>query len=153
MNTLLLSYTLDHTISVLTYEYDQLLLERLGIGYAQYKILAVIMRNEQARQNQIAKALGQTEASISRQIKLLVRDGLLSVHIPPNNKREHSILLTPRGHRFTQEAQQILLSCQQRMTAGLSQKQQDQLQELLDLLHGGICLTGASSSRIHLFGA
>ena len=44
---------------------DQILLEKLGIGFSQFRIIHELERNPKAKQNQLARALGQTEASIS----------------------------------------------------------------------------------------
>src|SRR5579863_5003598 len=92
-----IGYLLQHVSFVLARQADQALQERLGIGFSQYKILMTLQFNPHVQQKQIAESLGQTEASISRQIKLLHDKGLLSTRINPSNRREHITTPTPKG--------------------------------------------------------
>jgi len=66
---------------------DQVFMEQLGIGYSQFKILNTLKVKPNARQNELATALHQTEASISRQIRLLIKNGLIINSVNPKNKR------------------------------------------------------------------
>jgi DNA-binding MarR family transcriptional regulator len=74
-----IGYMLQHTASIMYRQSDQVLQERLGLGMSQYKILMILHEKPQIRQRVLADQLGQTEASISRQIKLLVERGMLVV--------------------------------------------------------------------------
>src|SRR5579863_7179639 len=103
-----LGYFLEHVSSLLVKQLDQVLLEQLGIGYAQFKVLRVIADNDSLGQKQIADELGQTEASISRQVRILKNNGLVSLRIDPANRRQHITRLTTRGYRFTAAADTIL---------------------------------------------
>ena len=134
-----LSSQLHHLVSLLSRESDQLLMEQLGIGLSQYKILTTIHEHPHVRQRAIAGVLGQTEASISRQIKLLQQQGLLVAPQNPVNRREHMADLTARGLRLIEGAERILSFYQDRFFASLSVKQQDQLQKLLAKLHENTC--------------
>jgi DNA-binding MarR family transcriptional regulator len=82
-----ISYLLQHLASVIGKDVDQTLQEQLGIGFSQYKILMVLEWNPRVQQKAIAQSLGQTEASISRQIKLLESKSLITTKIDQNNKR------------------------------------------------------------------
>ena len=68
---------LQHITSLLAKQIDQLLQFKLEIGYSQFKLLEVINSRPGIQQRDIAAILGQTEASITRQMKLLVKAGLL----------------------------------------------------------------------------
>lgn len=115
---------------------DQVLQERLGIGLAQYKIMALLLREPLPNQRAIADVLGQTEASISRQIKLLASRGLAIVKIDPFERRRRAPVLTAKGVRLTRAAQELLIHQQQTLFASLSNKQQTQLQTLLATMYG-----------------
>ncbi|HSX23988.1 MAG TPA: MarR family winged helix-turn-helix transcriptional regulator, partial [Candidatus Saccharimonadales bacterium] len=67
-----IGYLLQHLSGVLAKQSDQALQERLGIGFSQFKILRVLQHSPQTQQRQIAEWIGKTEASISRQIKLMI---------------------------------------------------------------------------------
>lgn len=118
---------------------DQILQEQLGIGFSQFKIMMVLQKKPQIQQKQIAAALSQTEASISRQIKLLFDKGLLQTTVSPKNRREHITTLTPKGVRYTEEARRIMSDFFGPIFENFSDKQLDQLTELLTKLHEYSC--------------
>lgn len=133
------SHLINHLSFVVTRQADQVLQERLGIGYSQYKILMVVHNHPHLQQRSIADALGQTEASISRQIKLLHEQGMLHTQVNPDNRREHITTLTSKGVRLAEEAARILEGLHAPVVQALSEKQQKQLLELLQLMHGQAC--------------
>ncbi|HTE22676.1 MAG TPA: MarR family winged helix-turn-helix transcriptional regulator [Candidatus Limnocylindria bacterium] len=134
-----LGYLLQHTAASLTRQSDQMLQERLGIGFSQFKIMMVLQWNPSVQQRHIAESLGQTEASISRQIKLMHENGLLQTTVRPSNRREHITTLTRKGERLADEASLALNSYYAPIFAPLSEKQQKQLSEILSLMHQEVC--------------
>ncbi len=132
-------YLLNHMASVLGRQSDQVLQERLGIGFSQFKIMMVLKWNPSIRQKQIATQLAQTEASISRQIKLLHEQGVLATQINPKNRREHITTLTHRGERFTNEALKVLNNYHAPIFAELSEKDQQKITEILGKMHEISC--------------
>lgn len=126
---------LHHLSAVYTRESDQILQEQLGIGFSQFKILAALQENPATQQKHIAFTLGQTEASISRQIKLLKRKGMIESRISPANRREHLTALTAKGERITEAAQDVLANYKLGSLEHMGSKQQTQLLELLAQLH------------------
>lgn len=132
-------YLFQHVAASLARQSDQILQEQLGIGFSQYKLMMVLQWNSGIQQRQIADSLGQTEASISRQIKLMHEDGLLQTVISPSNRREHLTTLTPKGLRMTREAQKLFGKVHSPVFAALNEKQQKQLTDTLKLMHGEVC--------------
>ena len=130
---------LNHLSFVLARQSDQILQERLGIGFSQYKIMMVLRQNPHIQQKVIADRLGQTEASISRQIKLLLQQGLLHTVKRPENRREHITTLTGRGERFIDEAEGILNLYHSPVFNNLNDKQQASTIEALKLMHKVAC--------------
>lgn len=133
------AYLLQHVAAMLARQDDQVLQEQLGIGFSQFKILNVLKNNPHIQQKAIAHALGQTEASISRQIKLMIEQGLLTVRIRPENRREHLTTLTARGERFIDEAVQTLDHYHGPVFSGLGAKDQEQLISALQKMHKTVC--------------
>ena len=114
---------------------DQILQEQLGIGFSQFKILAALQENPASQQKHIAFSLGQTEASVSRQVKLLQRMGMLESTVNPKNRREHITTLTLKGIRVIEAAQNVLANYQVGSLEHMPEKQQSQLLELLVSVH------------------
>lgn len=134
-----IGYLLQHLAASLARQSDQVLQEQLGIGFSQFKILMALQWNPSVQQRHIAETLGQTEASISRQIKLMHDRQLLQTTISPRNRREHITTLTAKGLRLTEEALKVLNRYHAPMFAQLSDKQQNQLIEILTLMHREVC--------------
>jgi DNA-binding MarR family transcriptional regulator len=130
-----LTYSSDHLLqqvaAVLGRQTDQVLQGHLGIGFSQYKILLALHRHSHIQQRQIAKELGQTEASISRQIKLLTELHMLSAQINPQNRRERSVVLTPKGVHLIEEACNTLESYYDSIFGALSDKQRAEFEWML----------------------
>jgi DNA-binding MarR family transcriptional regulator len=134
-----LGYLIHHISFVLDRQSDQVLQERLGIGFSQFKILMVLKWHTGILQKRIADHLGQTEASISRQIKLMTEMGLLQSRVTPTNRREHAATLTTKGDRVAEEATRLLNEYHTPMFARLSVKQQEVLTEILQIMHQETC--------------
>jgi DNA-binding MarR family transcriptional regulator len=133
------TYLLDHIASLLAKQSDQVLQEQLGIGLSQFKILRALQTEPRTMQREIAANLGQTEASISRQVKLMLADGLLQSIRNSKDHREHLTIITPKGERLT-EAAMIALERYHRPTfAALTDKQQEQIIAILRTLHDQLC--------------
>lgn len=126
---------LHQLLSVLSRESDQRLLEQLGLGLSQYKILTALHTSSKPQQRLIALELGQTEASISRQIKILENKGMLTVSKNPDNLREHHIALTGHGLRLIEAAERVLGHYHEAVFTALGKKQRAALEEALALLH------------------
>jgi DNA-binding MarR family transcriptional regulator len=111
---------------------DESLKEEIGVGFAQYKVLEAINQNSLAKQNMIAEMLDQTEASISRQIKILENKGLITVANVMGNKRARELSLTRVGEDIVRQAEQLLETMQEHAMNGLSFKDQNYLIELFE---------------------
>jgi DNA-binding MarR family transcriptional regulator len=98
MNNNNIGFLLHNVSTIIDRHSDQVLMERLGVGFAQFKILLVLSEKDGSTQNQIAIRLGQTEASISRQVKLMAKEGLISVRRSTSNRRVRLIFLTDKGY-------------------------------------------------------
>jgi len=144
-----LTYLLHHLAQVIDKQTDQILKEQLGIGLSQYKILMVLEWNPRIQQNVISKSLGQTEASISRQIKLLINKGMLISKIDPNNKRRHMSIVTPLGMQVNETACNLIKTNFSKDFVGLGEIQTSKLLEELQNLHKLVCKPGRAGSCSH----
>jgi DNA-binding MarR family transcriptional regulator len=137
-----IGYLLQHLSAVLSKQSDLILQEKLRIGFSQFKILRVLERQPSILQRVIADKLGQTEASISRQIKIMHDKGLLQTRLSAHNKREHQTTLTTKGLKVTAQALEILNEHYQPMFDKIGDKQREQLISILEKMHEYICQPG-----------
>ena len=147
-----LAYLVEHLAAVIGKQSDQVLLEQLGIGLSQYKILMVLEWNPRVQQKTIADSLGQTEASISRQIKLLQSKGLLSARPDPQNRRKHITAPTTLGMQVTEAATAIMRRSFGPEYASLGEDQLMQLIAGLQNLHHIVCRPGKIGACDHPLG-
>ncbi|HVU59474.1 MAG TPA: MarR family winged helix-turn-helix transcriptional regulator [Candidatus Saccharimonadales bacterium] len=144
-----LGYLLQHVASLLAKQSDQVLQEQLGIGLAQFKILQLLKVCPDVKQRDVANDLGQTEASISRQVKLMLDDGLLHSIINPKDHRQHLTVPTRKGLRLAEAAMAVLEKYHAPTFTALGTKQHEQLDELLGVLHGRVCHTAHPDPTAH----
>ena len=147
-----LGYLLQHLAAVMNKQSDKLLQEQLGIGFSQYRILMVLDWNPRIQQNAIASSLGQTEASISRQIKLLEKSGLLISQQDPLNRRKHIAKPTPKGMQITEAATSLLRRELETDFAHLGDTQLAELTQSLQQLHRFVCRAGKAGACNHPLG-
>lgn len=147
-----LSYLIQHLAGVMGRQSDQALQEQLGIGLSQFKILVVLEWNPRIQQNAIAGALGQTEASVSRQIKLLKGKKLLETKQDPQNRRRHITVPTPLGMQITEAATAIMRRNFGSEFSGLGEDQLLQLAAGLQQLHRVVCRPGKLGACDHQLG-
>jgi DNA-binding MarR family transcriptional regulator len=136
------AYLLQHVAAIMHRQSDQVLQEQLGIGISQFRILQLLERNPNVEQRRIADSLGQTEASISRQVKILLEKGMLATHIDPTERRRHITAPTAKGIKITLAAREVLGQYHDPLLAILSHKERDQLAHTLTLLHEAACAPG-----------
>jgi DNA-binding MarR family transcriptional regulator len=148
-----LNYLITHLAAVITKQSDQLLQEQLGIGLSQYRILMVLEWNPHVPQKTIADTLGQTEASISRQVKLLQKSGLLKSKPDPNNKRKHQSLPTALGMQVTEAANDLLKRTQAADLESIGEDNLSKLASSLAEVHALVCRPGKTGSCDHLLGS
>jgi len=130
----LISFRIQNAAALLYKTSDRVLQEKLNIGMSQFKILSAVQSNQRLLQRHIATALNQTEASISRQVRLLHRKGLLMTQLNPKDRRQHITTLTPTGRRLITTALEILEDFQSQFIAGLPKQPQTELLRSLEYI-------------------
>ena len=147
-----LGYLIQHLAAVMGRQSDQVLQEQLGIGLSQFKILMVLEWNPRVQQKAIADSLGQTEASISRQIKLLKEKKLLATKQDPQNRRRHITVPTTLGMQITEAATSIMRRSFGPEFGSIGDDQLMQLVTGLQKLHRIVCQPGKLGACDHPLG-
>lgn len=129
-----ISTAVHHLSALMTREADQILQEQLGLTFSQYKIMQTIQESPRVQQRALALSLGQTEASISRQVKLLRDKQLIIMRLNPHNHRQHLTQLTMRGERILDAAHKAVSRYHAHVMGSLSSKQKLTLLEALNIL-------------------
>lgn len=107
---------------------------QIGAGLAQIRILGVLERNVPHPQNLIARQLQQTEANVSRQLRLMSRKGLVSVRSNKQDKRQKDVLLSSKGWRHYERAKKLLQDQQKDLLKLLDKNERKTFEQAIDNL-------------------
>lgn len=129
-----LAYSLHRLVFVLDKQSDDALLQAYGFGFSKFKILLGAKHRAGLTQNDIAHFLGQSEASVSRQLKLMSREGLIAVKQDKTNRRKHVVVLTEKGLDLVNQATNLLQETHAGVFGSLGYKEQQLMKELIDRL-------------------
>jgi DNA-binding MarR family transcriptional regulator len=132
-------YLLQHIGTILERQFDQALLEQLGIGTSQYRILLALEAHPDVSQKRLAAHLGQSEASISRQVKILQNKQLISTQVHPHSRRERVTNLSSKGVTVIAVAKDLYAQIATSLLDKLSDKQQKAFREILGVVHAKSC--------------
>ncbi len=130
-----LGYLLHHFSTELDAQSDEILQTNLNVGFSQFKILLALNSKNSVQQKEIARMLGQTEASVSRQVKIMQKMGIITSKVNPNNRRERQVVLTANGTKVLQSATALLNRQFSGVFGCLSQEQQENFYETLGILN------------------
>ena len=97
-----------HLTYILQQVSDEVLLEEAGIGLSQVRLMSVLDLSKPKSQREVARALSQTEANVSRQIRQMGKDGLVSIRRNKKDSRQREVLLSTKGSKKYQESEKIL---------------------------------------------
>jgi DNA-binding MarR family transcriptional regulator len=147
-----LIYLVQHLSGVISKQVDTVLQEELGIGLSQYKILMVLEWNPRVQQKTIADSLGQTEASVSRQIKLLETKGMITSRPDPQNRRKHITVPSVVGMQITEAASNCIRRSFGPEFSAMGDEQMASLLTGLQQLHDNFCKPGKLGACDHPLG-
>lgn len=109
-------------------------LQQHGITLSQYRVLSTLEWSPRVQQRLIAELLGHTEASVSRQVRLLESAGLIETVLDVVHKRRRVLVATPKGMQVTEAANATVRDYMRETAAILPPGQFDLLVELLGKL-------------------
>jgi DNA-binding MarR family transcriptional regulator len=133
-----LGFTFQQLAFSLLQKSDNMLQNHYLIGYAQYKLLEVLSEHPHSSQRFVAMRLGQSEASVSRQIKLMQRKGLLRVGIPSEDRRARVVSLSTKGTELQIAAAEMLNTIYGREFSRLNEQEQLMFSRTLRKLVSGL---------------
>lgn len=116
---------------------EDLLLAKVGVGLSQARIMAALDKSVARSQRHVAVSLGQTEANISRQLKVMKKDGLVTITKSKKDHRQRDVSLTPKGYRALTKAKQALSNHEKGLLSTMNRSEsrdfQDRIANLLNL--------------------
>lgn len=107
-------------------------LGRSGATFATWTMLATLKLEGPMIQRALARYLNIEGPTLSRHLETMERRGLVARTRDGADRRAATVALTPAGEEMYAEIEAVALRSQQRMLAGLSDEEVEQLGGLLD---------------------
>jgi DNA-binding MarR family transcriptional regulator len=108
---------------ILQHQSDLILRDSIGVGFGQVQIMQALHRSVPLSQRALAQKLHQTEANVSRQLRLLKRKGLAAIAKNKKDKRLREISLTNKGNKTYTKAEKILVGQHKELLKLLNKKE------------------------------
>lgn len=129
-----LFYSLHKLVFITDRQSDEVLHHHFGFGFSQFKILIAAKHRAGLTQGDIANFLGQTEASVSRQLKIMKKQGLIKAKPAEANRRKHSVMLTDKGLELLAQASSVIDAAHASTFGSLGYKEQELMKQLVERL-------------------
>jgi DNA-binding MarR family transcriptional regulator len=125
--------TLRYAAQTLTEVYDRVLAPS-GLKVTQYMLLESILQDEAEKSiTDLAQTLGSDRSTIGRNLRILARDGLISLS-RGSDRREHTAHVTQKGREAASLANPLWQKAQTAVADSLGQGQLKMLKTLLSQL-------------------
>ena len=125
--------TLRYAAQTLTEVYDRVLAPS-GLKVTQYVLLESILQDEAEQSiTDLAQQLGSDRSTIGRNLRILARDGLVSMS-RGSDRREHTVHVTEQGREAVSLAHPLWQKAQTAVADTLGQDQLNMLKTLLSQL-------------------
>lgn len=120
-----------HLTYVLQQSADTLLEASVGVGLSSVRVMSTLSDRAPRSQQTVASHLRQTESYVSRQLKVMKKQNLVSISKNNKDGRQKDVLLTSKGKHKLQKALKILEAQQKRLLSRNDAKNFEQFVEKL----------------------
>ncbi len=101
-------------------------------------VLTTVKRSEHTRQRDIAGAMGLEDATLTHHLNRMERDGLVTRHRDPANRRNQVVALTTDGEALFQQLLATVVDFDRRLRRGLRAAELDQVRTVLERLRANV---------------
>ena len=126
----LIGYRLKETQSVLRFRMDEAL-RPLGLTTPQYACLELLGRSPGASNSELARGAFVTRQTMNTLLRSLQDRNLVERSISPDGGRALPVSLTSEGHQLLASAATLIEVIEDKMVAGLSVQQREDLHQFL----------------------
>lgn len=118
-----------------------------GVGLNEWSCLALLGLEPNIPATRICDVSGFDKAVVSRSINAMEAKGLVVTSLAPNRSRLRLINLTPAGWQLYRDTRVYAQEREERLLAGLSREERDELLRMLNVIHGNIHASAGSANR------
>jgi MarR family transcriptional regulator, transcriptional regulator for hemolysin len=113
-------------------------LAEAGGSLPMWLVLLSLKSRPSASQRQLAGAVGIQGATLTHHLNAMESAGLVTRRRDPANRRIHVVELTPAGDALFLRLRDAAMAFDEQLRSGLSERDLDQLAELLTRLRGNV---------------
>lgn len=128
----LINFALKHRRIMLNY------LDETGVYQAQHRLLMEIACRPNASQNDIARSMDVSAATVAVSLKKLEKGGYISRVTDKADNRLNKITITEKGNRVVERSKQIFASTDQKVFSGFTDEEKQTLSVLLQKLDANL---------------
>ncbi len=136
-----LTFVLQHLL-------DELLLSKANVGLSQVRIMGALHSALPRSQRTVAGQLMQTEANVSRQLRLMQKQGLVSIKKNKKDARQRDVLLTAKGSQKYDQAEKLIAAQQKELLKRLDKKEAQAFERATENLIMALHLVNISQRKI-----
>ncbi len=125
-------YSLHETYFLVEKRLEHCLTENGGITFSQFLIFLPLHCGDEVSQSDVATFLHLTEATVSRHITTMARDGLLTKKEVTGNRRKHTLTFTPKGSAAFKKAHTIIENELKEIFAIIPEKDRSKISHTFD---------------------
>lgn len=137
-----------HLTYVLQQLSDENLLKATGVGLSQTRIMSVLHSSIPHSQRAVASLLQQTEANVSRQLKVMQRQGLVSVVKNKKDARQRDVKLTRKGESKYKASVKVLQTQEKELLRLLDNKRIKAFEEASGNLLSALNVIAATTRKL-----
>jgi MarR family transcriptional regulator for hemolysin len=115
-------------------------LAAVGGSLPVWLVLTTVKRSAHTRQRDIAGAMGLEDATLTHHLNRMERDGLVTRHRDPANRRNQVVALTADGEALFQRMRATVVDFDRRLRRGLRAAELDQLRDVLERLRANVAV-------------
>lgn len=136
-----LTFVLQHLL-------DELLISKASVGLSQVRIMGALHSTLPRSQRVVAGQLMQTEANVSRQIRLMQKQGLVSIKKNKKDARQRDVLLTSKGSQKYQQAEKLIAAQQKELLKTLDKTEAQAFERATENLIMALHLVSISQQKV-----
>jgi MarR family transcriptional regulator for hemolysin len=122
----------------------------VGGSLPVWLILLTLQTQELGNQRELAEAVGIRGATLTHHLNAMEAGGLVTRRRDPGNRRVQHVELTPAGEALFRQLAGAAIAFDQRLRAGLDDRDIDVLERLLGRLHANIAEGPAAAAAASL---
>lgn len=113
-------------------------LDETGVYQAQHRLLMEISHSPNVSQNDIARAMDVSAATVAVSLKKLEKGGYIHKEMDEGDNRLNKITITEKGNRVVAQSRQIIESTDRKIFEGFTEEDKSALSVLLQRLNANL---------------